>query len=147
MPPSEKGVVMWQSAQPILDALKTPLPEAFANHYVIGVSGFTLPRARRQQDEDSGDNSSTQSRQSDDDRLSNLKQFATLQPKGRDLLQAGVVQLQANSLNSLLFGFSRDGFDISRDDKEVEFHCKLGNLLIKARFDPKEMTYHGKLAV
>jgi len=40
---SYKGTVRWESAQPVLDALKTPLPDAFANHYVIAVIGFPLP--------------------------------------------------------------------------------------------------------
>jgi hypothetical protein len=29
----------------------------------------------------------------------------------------------------------------------VEFSTRLGRLLVKAKFDPSEMLYHGKLAV
>ena len=53
---SYKGTVRWESAQPVLDALKAPLPDAFANHYVIAVIGFPLPSPqRRYQDEQGGD--------------------------------------------------------------------------------------------
>ena len=52
-----KGTVRWESAQTILDALKTPLPEAFANHYVISVSGIPLRGGGRRQDDDNGDSS------------------------------------------------------------------------------------------
>src|SRR5271169_535213 len=44
---SIKGTVQWESAKPILDAMKSPLPEEFANHYVISVSGFPLNAGRR----------------------------------------------------------------------------------------------------
>jgi hypothetical protein len=44
---SYKGTVRWESAKPVLDALKTPLPDAFANHYVIAVIGFPLPSGQR----------------------------------------------------------------------------------------------------
>src|ERR1019366_7253052 len=57
-----KGTVRWESAQPIIDALKTPLPDAFANHYVISVIDFPLLSDRRRQDpdEDSGSSSKPQ---------------------------------------------------------------------------------------
>ena len=35
---SYTGTVRWESARPILDAAKTPLPEAFADHYVMVAS-------------------------------------------------------------------------------------------------------------
>jgi hypothetical protein len=36
---------------------------------------------------------------------------------------------------------------LSKDDHEVTFSVRLGSLLVKAKFDPKEMTYHKKLAL
>ena len=41
-----KGVVTWESAKPLRDALKTRLPRIFANCYVIGVDGIPLGDAR-----------------------------------------------------------------------------------------------------
>jgi hypothetical protein len=139
-----KGTVRWESAKPVLDALKTPLPDAFANHYVIAVIGFPLPAGPRRYQEEEGDNPP---RRSQDDTLDNLKQFTTLQPKGKELAQAGIVQQQTSSNSNLLFGFSRDSLTLTKGDKEVLFSTTLGRLVIRAKFDPKEMLYHGQLAV
>jgi hypothetical protein len=49
---SFNGTVRWESAKPILDALKTPLPEVFADRYVISVSGFPLDSGRRRGSQD-----------------------------------------------------------------------------------------------
>jgi hypothetical protein len=148
-----KGTVRWESAKPVLDALKTPLPDAFANHYVIAVIGFPLPAPQRRYQDEQGDNPPRQSqddnppRRSQDDALDNLKHFTTLQPKGKELAQAGVVQQQTSSNSNLLFGFSKDSLTLTKNDKEVLFSTTLGRLVIKAKFNPKEMLYHGQLAV
>jgi hypothetical protein len=47
----------------------------------------------------------------------------------------------------LLFGFSRNSLTLTKDDKEVFFSTTLGRLVVRARFNPKEMLYHGQLAV
>jgi len=139
-----KGTVRWESAQPVLDALKAPLPDAFANHYVIAVIGFPLPAGQHRYQNEQGDNPP---RQSQDDALDNLKHFTTLQPKGKELAQAGVVQQQTNSNSNLLFGFSKDSLTLTRNDKEVLFTTTLGRMVVRAKFNPKEMLYHGQLAV
>jgi len=142
---SVQGTVRWESAKPVLDALKTPLPEAFANHYVIGVSGFPLNGGgRRGSQDDSGSNSS----QSNQDQLDNLKSLTFLEPKGRDGAQPGLVQ-QAPSAGSatLLFGFSKEMLALKPDDKEVTFSTKLGRLLVKTKFNLKDMMYRGELAI
>jgi hypothetical protein len=136
-----KGTVRWESAQTILDAVKTPLPEAFANHYVISVSGFPL-RGRRQ-DDDAEENSKAR-----DEMLDNLKAYTSLQPKGKAIAQPGVVQAQATSgPGSILFGFAKDVLDLSADDKEVLFSTQIGQAMVKTKFEMKDMKYHGKLAV
>jgi hypothetical protein len=136
--------VRWESARPILEALQTPLPEAFAGHYVISVSGIPLMGGRRRsQDDEAGSDSPGQSR----DELDNLKSFTILQPKGRDLVQAGMVERQPGSGSSFLFGFSREMLPLTAADKEVLFSTRLGRLLVKAKFSAKEMLYHGELAV
>ena len=139
-----KGTVRWESAQPVLDALKTPLPDAFKDHYVIAVIGFPLPASPRRYQDEEGDNPP---RRSQDDALDNLKQFTTLQPKGKELAQAGIVQQQTSSNSNLLFGFSKNSLTLTKDDKEVLFSTTLGRLVIRAKFAPKEMLYHGRLAV
>jgi len=148
-----KGTVRWESAKPVLDALKAPLPDAFANHYVIAVIGFPLPASPRRYQDNQGDYPPRQSpddnsqKRSQDDALDNLKQFTTLQPKGKELAQAGIVQQQTSSNSDLLFGFSKDALTLTKKDTEVLFSTTLGRLVIKAKFNPKEMLYHGQLAV
>ena len=140
-----KGTVRWESAQPIFDALKNPLPDAFAKHYVIRVSGFPLLNDRRRSDDD--DSVSTTPSKANKDMLDNLKHLTTLQPKGKALAEPAIVQQPASTGTVFLFGFSKDLFDFGKNDHEVDFSTQLGRLMIKAKFDPKEMMYHGKLAV
>ncbi len=136
-----KGTVRWESAAPVLAALKTPLLEAFANHYVISASGFPLSGARRSSQD--GDSS-----QASQDAIEQLKAYTSLQPKSKEIAQPGVVQQQPSSgAGSFLFGFARDVLDLSRDDKEVTFSTRLGRLVVKTKFNLLEMTYQGKLAV
>jgi len=147
-----KGTVRWESAQPILDALKNPLPDAFAKHYVIGVRDIPLieDRPRRQDNDDPDSTNSTNSTNSNTlskDTIETLKQSTTLQPKGRELAQAGVVQQMTPGGTYFLFGFSKEFLDFGKNDREVDFSTRLGRILVKDKFDMKEMLYHGKLAV
>jgi hypothetical protein len=146
---SYKGIVRWESAKPILEATKSTLPETFANHYVIAVSGIPLltPRSRRTQTEDDDDRSSTRQSGDSQDNFDELKQLTTLQPKGKDLAQAGIVQRQVSNGSVLLFGFSKESLSLTPADKEVDFSTRLGSLIVKAKFNMKEMDYRGQLAV
>jgi hypothetical protein len=138
--PQVKGTVRWESAQTIQDALKTPLPGAFANHYVISVSGFPLRGGGRRQDDDNGDSSHASEKM-----LDNLKAYTSLEPKGKPIAQPGVVQEQPGG--AILFGFSKEALDLSADDKEVAFSTQIGRAMIKTKFDLKDMKYRGKLAL
>jgi hypothetical protein len=150
-----KGTVRWESAQPILDALKTPLPEAFGKHYVIGVRDIPLvedrPRLERNPDDTDQDSPKLSTPDSDPSTskrtLDNLKQMTILQPKGRESAQAGVVQQMTPGGTYFLFGFSKEFLDFGKKDHEVTFSTQLGKLIVKAKFDPAEMLYHGTLAV
>ena len=48
--------------------------------------------------------------------------------------------------SSILFGFAKDRA-LSKSDKEVTFATQLGRLLVKVKFEPKEMVYRGELAL
>jgi hypothetical protein len=138
-----KGIVRWESALPIREALKSELPDIFKDHYAIGVSGIPLLSRRiRRADDDDQDTAASQK-----EALEDAKQFTTIAPKGKDLAQAGVAWQQPSSSHIFLFGFSRQAIDLSADDKEVLFHTRLGGLIVKAKFDFKEMKYRGKLAL
>jgi len=156
---SYKGTVRWESAEPIRAALKSPLPEAFANHYVIGVRDIPLIDDRRQtqtqrptQDPDDTDSDSPKLSTPDnstasEQTLDDLKMATSLQPKGREMAQAGVVQQMTTGGTYFLFGFSKEFLDFGKKDYEVIFSTRLGRILVKAKFDPSQMKYHGKMAV
>lgn len=138
-----KGTVRWESAEPVLLALKIQLPETFDKHYVIAVNGFPRPGSplwrRGDEPEDT---------QSTADMLDTLKAVTYLQSKGKDAAQPGVVEQQPSSLGaSLLFGFSKELLPLDLDDHEVKFSTTLGPLEIKTHFNLKDMMYHRKLAV
>jgi hypothetical protein len=135
---SYKGTVRWESAKPVLEAMKSPLPEAFADHYVISVSGFPLMSHRDRED----------SSQSAEDMLDHLKGLTFLEPKGREGAQPGVVEQQPGSGGgNLLFGFSKELLALKPEDKEVTFSTRLGRLAVKTRFNLKEMMFHGAVAL
>src|SRR5664280_3188763 len=139
-----EGTVRWESARPILDAMKSPLPEAFEGRYVISVSGIPLMGGRSMGGED--DDSSASRRQEQDD-LDRLKGLSSLRPKGKDGVQAGVVARQVGTGSSFLFGFSREMLPLGTRDGDIVFTTQMGRLVVKAGFLPKEMLYHGELAV
>lgn len=145
-----KGTVRWESAQPILDALKTPLPDIFVNHYVIGIRDIPLiDNERRPQDTDDPDTPkpSTPDSSSNKKAIDNLKMFTTLQVKGKDTIEPGVVQQMTPGGTYFLFGFSKEFLDFGKKDHEIDFRTQLGRLQVKTKFDPSEMIYRGKLAV
>ena len=142
---SIKGTVRWESAKPILAAMKTPLPEEFANRYVISVSGFPLNASRRRRSQDDSD---TNSSQSVEDTLDNLKALTYLETKGREGVQPGLVQQQPSSgAGSILFGFSKEMLALKPEDKEVTFSTRIAGLNVKNKFNLKEMMYRGELAL
>ena len=142
---SVKGTVRWESAKPILEAIKTPLPDAFANRYVISISGFPLYSDSHSR---SQDDSETNSSNSNADMLERLKSLTYLEPKGREGAQPGVVQQQPSAgSRSILFGFSKEMLALKAEDKEVSFSTKLGTMLVKTKFNLKEMLYRGDLAL
>jgi hypothetical protein len=137
-----KGTIRWESAKPVMDALKAPLAEVFADHYVISVTGFPVtafgggkPR--------SGSNASME------DVLDHLKGITFLQAKDKRDVQPGIVQQPpAGTLGTtILFGFSKEIITLTPDDKEVVFVTEFGRLGIKAKFNLKEMLYRGELAI
>jgi hypothetical protein len=140
-----EGTVRWESARPVLDAMKSPLPEAFEARYVISVSGIPLMGGRSMGAGE--DDDSTVSRRQGQDDLDRLKGLSSLHAKGRDVVQAGVVARQVGTGSSFLFGFSREMLPLDTRDTDILFTTQLGRLVVKAHFLPKEMLYHGELAV
>jgi hypothetical protein len=138
-----KGTVRWDSAKPVKDALKASVPAAFANHYVISVTGFPIAeiggsRAHAQSD----------ASRSMEDRLDDLKGLSYLQPKDKGALQPGIVlQPSGNFGTTILFGFSKELLNLTVEDREVTFATEFGRINLKVKFNLKDMVYRGELAV
>jgi hypothetical protein len=132
-----------------LEAVKVPLPEAFADRYVISVSGFpTMSGRRRRSDDDNQGNSDENSSQSTEDMLDHVKALTMLEPKGREGIQPGLAQQQPSAGGgNYLFGFSKEMLTFKPDDKEVTFSTRIGRLTVKAKFHLKDMMYRGELSV
>jgi hypothetical protein len=124
-----KGTVVWESAAPVRAALKTKLPDEFDGKYVLGVSGVPLAKADSK------------------GALDRLRQLTTLQIKNRQPLEAASAQVQRDNGTVYLFGFAKEGLSLSKDDKEVVFTTHMGNTVFTAKFNPKEMVYHGALSL
>lgn len=127
-PPPIQGVVIWESAQPILDARKKALPKEFQDHYTLSVSGVPwLGEVDRLIDQ--------------------LRQFTTLQPNDQRPIQPGAVQKAAGRARAVLLGFSKDVLQLSANDKSIHFTTEVGDIILRAKFDTKEMLYRGHLAL
>jgi hypothetical protein len=124
-----KGTVVWESAAPVRAALKTKLPDGFEGQYVLGMSGVPLAK--------------TDSKAA----LDRLRQLTTLEIKNRQPLQAALVHVLRENGTVYLFAFPKEPLPISRDEKEVVFTTHMGNTLFTAKFNPKDMLYHGELSV
>lgn len=123
--PKTEMIVRWESAKPVLEALKTPLANVLADHFVISLNGVPSMYLRDQPEERS----------------------ARLTIKGKPAVHSGVVQQAPGALTqSLLFGFSMKELSFSPDD-EVTFTTHVNRTAIAAGFNLKEMTYRGELAV
>ncbi len=140
-----RGTVRWESAKPVVEAMRSGLPDSFANHYVISLNGFPLDSSRRGRYEEDGD---SRSRASADDMLDRFKGVTLLEPKGGRDAQPGLVQQQLSSGSpSVLFGFSKELLNLKPEDKEVTFSTQLGRVQIRTKFILKDMMYRGDLAV
>ena len=127
MPIVPKGVVTWESSQPIRDAMKTPLPGVFADCYVVGVDGIPFGVAS------TGD----------------LKGTAALRSYGKVKWTARprVVRELVRTSPVYAIGFSRGGAPIGPDSGDIVFEAQFQGWLVEAKFEPRKMLYHGQLAV
>ncbi len=93
------------------------------------------------------DDDATTARRHELDDLDRLKGLSSLEARGRDPIQAGMVTRQIGTGSSYLFGFSRELLPLEPRDTDIMFTTQMGSLVVKVHFLPKEMQYHGALAV
>ena len=149
MPVSYTATVRWESAKPVQEALKTPLPEGLAGAYVISVSGVPILSSSRQHSDDP-DSDTAVSKGLSDEVLDRIKNLTYLEPKGKSPAQPSAVQkgpISSSGMPTLLFGFPREALQLTADDREVLFTTKLGQIEVKSKFNLKDMMYHSELAL
>jgi hypothetical protein len=110
-------------------ALKTKLPDGFEGQYVLGVTGVPLAKSDSK------------------GALDRLRQQTTLQAKGKAPIEAQGLQEDTTNGTVYLFGFAKEALGFTRDDKDIVFTTHMGKLAFTAKFNPKDMLYHGELAV
>jgi hypothetical protein len=133
--PKFQGVILWASAQPILDALHSKIPPAFAEYYVISVSGLPIFSGEA----DTGG-------EKEADTYEALKEVTILQAHGKDVVHPGLIHPDKGAGGGLLFGFFKRFVELD-NEKQVTFSTTVGPMEAKAKFNLKEMIYHGQLAL
>ncbi len=131
-------IVRWDSAKPVLDALRTPLAAVLADHYVVSLNGvpnmYLRDQASERPDGEQG-------------RAERSRFQARLTIKGKSSVRQAVVQQAPGALTqTFLFGFPTKELAFSPDD-EVTFATQLNHTPIAATFNLREMTYRGALAI
>jgi hypothetical protein len=145
---SRQAVVRWESARPVLEALKEPLPRELTGHYVISVSGMPFPAARVVDPAETG--AAERARQREMEFIVNrITSQTRLEVKGA-ATQPAIVQetpFGVGETRTLLYGFSKAPRPLSPADSEVIFTTRIGEALVKATFNLREMMYRNELAL
>ena len=129
-PMQVEGIVRWESALPIVDALRVRLPEELKDALVISISGIPLSYdspARSVSD------------------LESIRQSARLERNG-DVCSPYAAQngpLATGMTRSILLGFARDKVSLSPASRSIEFTARIAGGQIKTKFKPAEMVYRG----
>ena len=131
--PKFNGVVRWASAKPIRLALKLQFPPTLADHFVISVSDLPIVSGHGSED-------------SAGDSYDGLKALTSLQVKGKDAVQPGVIEPDKNETSTLYFGFLPQMLDLD-GDKTVTFATTMSPLSVKVKFELKQMKFKGELAL
>jgi len=121
--------IRWESAYPIRQVTRIPVPDIFQNHYVISVTG--LPSSVLTQ---GGDNNRA------------LLPNATLSEGKHQPKPAEFVALTGDKL-TLLFAFPVSEPSIGATRKAIVFTMNLNGIRLMAKFEPKEMICRGLLAL
>jgi hypothetical protein len=123
--------VTWESAAPVRLARREPLPAEFERHYAIRVTGIPA-RAFLQSDGAPA--------------IFPLLNGTTLGVRGRKPLRADYV-LPVAQKKSLTFAFPAAGFPLRRENGTVSFSMNVNEMVVKARFDLRTMSFRDLLAV
>lgn len=124
--------VRWESALPVRQAqlkLGQESVDTDEPYYAVAVLGLPARMANRDPEGLKG----------------RLQSEASLKPKGKKAIAPADVKLLTRDDNPILLLLFPKTAEITPADKEVEFSARIGHLVIKQKFAPKDMTYDGKL--
>jgi hypothetical protein len=130
-PPPElgsKGVVTWESAQPIRDAMKTPKSPGLENYYVIGVDGIPTEGLS----------------------VLDLRFYAMLSSTGKptwSVRAADARELIRTTSVVYAFDFPKFEAPIGPNSKGITFEALFGKWMIRTTFKPTNMLYQGRRAL
>jgi hypothetical protein len=129
------ATVRWDSASPVREAMHVKPSKNSDLYYIIAVTG-DLP--------DVGRVAGAEDETMDERRLESLRLYTKLERKGTPISLSRVTPTPSGYPGSggTLFYFERG--DVS-EEKQLAFVTRVGTYEVKARFNLKEMLYHGKL--
>lgn len=161
-PQGPELIIRWETAAPVLAATHMEMPETFGALYGISVTGIppqmiAMALSAGGRGRGRGGPAGVGAPQPDapppvdpavrqKEMVARLLRSVSLTAKGRDPQSAVIVQ-QTKASQALIFGFEKASFPLTAADREVVFQIKLTVLTAKARFEPREMIFEGKLAV
>jgi hypothetical protein len=152
MPDLPHVVVRWDSAPPVLAAMKkVSVTKAVEDSdvqafYIVTVDGLSLRGRRQNGTEVNG--GQERPRQMTADQQERLKSATNLAAKGKEPIQPGKIDVLPGEDGKMTvrFYFPRSA-DFSLDDKELNFYTHVGPMEVKQKFVLKDMTFGGKLAL
>jgi hypothetical protein len=122
-----KVAVIWESAQPVREAIHPAIPPELNGRYVISIRGLEGEYP-----------------------LDRLEAGSDLSAKGKSPVRPGPGMVRRRN-NTILFSFSKELLPLEANDKDVQFNVRTGanltNTLVHATFNPKDMIYRGTLAL
>lgn len=127
-------IVRWESSQVIQDALRATANAEIGKHYAINLAGDTWV------------SHSLRDRKKLPERLQEIAHSSKLEIQGRSILVDHVEEVSRGSSRGILFYFSRRQ-PITPEDAQVRFVTVIDLFRLEVTFLPKEMHYHGQLAL
>jgi hypothetical protein len=125
-------VVTWESAAPIRLVRREPLPPDFENRYAVRITGLPaqtfMPETGRTPV------------------IFRLLMGTTIEVNAGKRRQSDYV-LRLPDKNSVVFAFPVAGFPLTRADRFVSFAMDLNQMMVRARFDLRLMTFGETIAV
>jgi hypothetical protein len=138
--PGFNVLVRWESAAPVREAARQPVPAEAAQYYIVSVSG--MPAIGHGSDEAGTAEAPDTAKRMEEQ----LKETTELLRKGKDPVRPARLNIiEQTGRRAALFFFPREPQPITLEDKEVTFATSIGPGRLRVRFILKEMLYKGHL--